>query len=102
MESGTKSERCKNVPLRQQRPAMERSGIEEEEDIPLSLIATEVQHQKLLAVQVQDMGHEGSAGVTDGKDGDEDDRVDVFLSVRKIGCRIRTVKKNRRRGDWGL
>ena len=57
---------------------MERSGIEEEEDIPLSLIATEAQHQKLLGVQVQDKGCEGRAGVTDGTDGDEDDRVDVW------------------------
>ena len=32
----------------------------------------------LLVVWVRDMGHEGRAGVNDGKDGDEDDQVDVL------------------------
>ena len=34
-------------------------------------------HYKLLVVRVRFMGHEGRAGVKDGKDGDEDDQVDV-------------------------
>ena len=34
-------------------------------------------HYKLLVVRMQDMGHESRAGVKDGKDGDEEDQVDV-------------------------
>ena len=34
--------------------------------------------QKMLVVRVRDMGHDCRAGVKDGKDGDEDDQVDVW------------------------
>ena len=35
-------------------------------------------HQKLHVVRVRYMGHDSRAGVKDGKDGDEDDQVDVW------------------------
>ena len=45
----------------------------------------------LLVVRVRDMGHEGSAGVKDGRDRDEDDQVDVwcFLRERHSGTELR-------------
>ena len=46
-------------------------------------------HYKLLVVRVRFMGLEGRAGVKDGKDGDEDDQVDVWcFPERKTEMRM--------------
>ena len=48
------------------------------------------------------MGHEGRAGVNDGKDGDEDDQVDVsYLSERKTAQHWTELKLPCRR-KWDI
>ena len=52
-------------------------------------------HLKLLIVWVRDMetwGYQGRAGVKDGKDGDEDDQVDVSCFLEIKTAQHRTVE----------
>ena len=72
---------------------------------------------KLLVVWVGVIGHDCRAGVKEGKDGDEDDQMDVSCfperkTLRRrqetvhntplVECVTEIIRRRRCRGNWGL